>query len=205
MPFVAESIWQVLNEAAFERGLPTPEPVTESVVIAPWPRFPDSWKDPAMEQRIARMQELVRAVREVRNRYRLDPRQNLDVFVRCDEAVANDFRLLAPFITTLATVGRLECGAAVQKPRQSATTVLAEFETYVPLHGLIDREAEIKRYEKELAEKSKHLQGTLAKLENASFVAKAPAEVVQQQRELVSDLQNQIKAMEENLRELRQA
>ena len=35
MPFVAESIWEKLNEAAFERGLPAPEPATESVVIAP--------------------------------------------------------------------------------------------------------------------------------------------------------------------------
>src|SRR6266702_313386 len=70
MPFVAESIWQVLGEAAFERGLPGPEPASESVVIAPWPAFPAAWQDPAMEQRMARMQDLVRAVREVRNRYR---------------------------------------------------------------------------------------------------------------------------------------
>src|ERR1700730_3035866 len=68
MPFVAESIWQALGEAAFERGLPTPEPTAESVVIAPWPLFPETWRDASMEQRIGRMQELVRAVREVRNR-----------------------------------------------------------------------------------------------------------------------------------------
>src|SRR5207302_5788100 len=61
MPFVAESIWQALAEAAFERGLPSPDPATESIVIAPWPQFPVSWKDPAMEQRIARMQEVVRS------------------------------------------------------------------------------------------------------------------------------------------------
>ena len=66
MPFVAESIWQALNETAFERGLPAPEPAAESVVIAPWPSLPEAWRDPAMETRIGRMQELVRAVREVR-------------------------------------------------------------------------------------------------------------------------------------------
>ena len=74
MPFVAESIWQALAEAAFERGLPAPEPAAESVVIAPWPVFPASWQDAAMEQRMARMQELVRSVREVRNRYTVDAR-----------------------------------------------------------------------------------------------------------------------------------
>jgi valyl-tRNA synthetase len=48
------------------------------------------------------------------------------------------------------------------------------------------------------------LQAARAKLGNANFVARAPADVVQQQRDLVADLQNQIKAIEENLRELSQ-
>ncbi|HXG13264.1 MAG TPA: valine--tRNA ligase, partial [Gemmataceae bacterium] len=203
MPFAAESIWQALNEAAFERGLPVPEPSAESVVIAPWPAFPAAWTDLAVEQRIARMQDLVRAVREVRSRY--DLKTSVDVFVRCGETVADDFRALAAFITLLAGVGRLECGPNVQKPPQSATHVHPDFEAYVSLRGLIDVDAEAKRLEKQLAEKRKHLQGAQAKLENPNFREKAPAEVVQQQRDLVADLQNQIRAIEANLRELRQA
>ena len=54
------------------------------------------------------MQELVRAVREVRNRYSVDPKTPLDVSVRCRAAVAADFRALAPFITQLAGVGTLD-------------------------------------------------------------------------------------------------
>jgi valyl-tRNA synthetase len=204
MPFVAESIWQALGEAAFERELPGPEPAAESVVIAPWPEFPASWVDPAMEQRMARMQELVRAVREVRNRYTVDARTSLDVFVRCGEQVAADFRTLTPFITLLAGVGRLECGPDVQKPRQSASHVAPEFEAYVSLAGLIDVAAEIKRGEKQLADKKKHLQSAEAKLHNPNFVERAPPEVVQQLRELVEDLKKQIQALEDNLRELRQ-
>jgi valyl-tRNA synthetase len=204
MPFVAESLWQALGEAAFERGLPGPEPAAESVTIAPWPDFPSSWIDPAMEQRMAQMQALVRAVREVRNRYTVDARKSLDVFVRCGAAVAADFRTLSPFITLLAGVGRLECGPEVQKPRQAAGHVHPEFEAYVSLSGLIDVEAEVKRLEKQLVEKRKHLQNAQAKLNNASFTDRAPKEIVQQQRELVADLQNQIKIMEDNLCELRQ-
>jgi valyl-tRNA synthetase len=204
MPFVAESIWQALGEAAFERGLPAPEPASESVVIAPWPSLPPAWQDAAMEKRIARMQDLVRAVREVRNRYDLKKDAGLDVFVRCDEAVASDLRALTTFIASLAGVGRLESGPAVAKPPQSATIVHADFEAYVSLRGLIDVDAEAKRLEKQLAEKRKHLQGTRAKLQNESFTSKAPAEIVQQQRDLVADLENQIQVLEGNLRELRQ-
>jgi valyl-tRNA synthetase len=205
MPFVAESIWQALAEAAFERGLPAPEPAAESVVIAPWPSFPANWQDAAMETRFARMQELVRGVREVRNRYQVDPKTPLNVFVRCGEAVTADFLALKPFITLLAGVGQLECGPGIAKPKQAATQVQPDFEAYVSLEGLIDVAAEIKRLEKQLADKTKHLQSSRAKLGNANFVDKAPADVVQAQRDLVSDLQAQIKVIEDNLKELRQA
>jgi valyl-tRNA synthetase len=157
-----------------------------------------------MEQRIARMQDLVRAVREVRNRYTVDSRTALDVFIQCNENVAGDFRAMAPFITLLAGVGRLECGASVRKPKHSATHVHAEFSAYVSLTGLIDVDAEIKRLEKQLADKRKHLQGVQTKLDNPNFTGKAPADVVQQQQELVQDLKGQIAALENNIRELRQ-
>ncbi|HEV3080359.1 MAG TPA: valine--tRNA ligase [Gemmataceae bacterium] len=202
MPFVAESIWQALAEAAFERGLPNPEPASESVTIAPWPHLPEKWQDAAMEQRFARMQDLVRAIREVRNRYTIDPKTGLEVFVRCSEAVAADFRALTPFITLLAGVSRLECGPATQKPPQATTAVQTEFEAYISHRGLIDVSAEARRWQKQLAEKRKHLQAAEAKLANANFTERAPAEVVQQQRALVADLQKQILIIEETLREL---
>jgi valyl-tRNA synthetase len=204
MPFVAESIWQALAEAAFERGLPAPEPSAESVTIAPWPELPASWRDAAMETRIARMQELVHVVRDVRNRYTLDARTPLSVTVRCTDAVADDFRTLAPFITSLAGVGALACGRDVTKPRQAATHVNPEFEVWLSLEGLIDTTAEIQRLEKQVAEKLKHLQASRAKLDNAGFIGRAPAEVVQQQRELVGDLQEQIRALQNSIAELRQ-
>ncbi len=204
MPFVAESIWQALGQAAPHRGLPLPTEAAESVVIAPWPAFPERWKDAAMEARMARMQELVRVVREVRNRYQIDTRTPLDVSVRCSEAAAEDFLALAPFIALLAGVGRLECGPATAKPKQSATHVHQEFASFVSLAGLINVGKETARLEKEKAEKLKHLQAARGKLGNSNFVDKAPAEVVQQQRELVDDLQRQVQAIDENLRDLRE-
>src|SRR5262249_6880103 len=143
MPFVTETVWRSLNEAAFERGLPTPEPAAEAVTIAPWPSFPPTWRDSAMEARVARMQELVRMVREVHNRYQVDPRTPLDVTIRCSAAIADDFRTLAPFITSLASVGKLECGPTVAKTKQSAACVHPDFEAFVSLAGLIDVAEEI--------------------------------------------------------------
>src|SRR6185437_5660873 len=154
------------------------------------------WRDAAMETRIGRMQDLIRAVREVRNRYNVDQKTPLDAIVRCSETIAEDFRTLTPFISALAGVGRLECGPDITKPPQAATHVTTEFEVYVSLAGLIDEAAERARLQKQHAEKLKHLQAARAKLGNTKFVENAPADVVQQQRDLVADLQNQIKAIE---------
>jgi valyl-tRNA synthetase len=206
MPFVAESIWQALGEAAFERGLPSPEPASESVTIAAWPDYPAAWRDEAMEARLRRMQDLVRLVREVRNRYlSKEPRRPLDISVRCSAAVAEDFRSLARFITLLANVGKMECGPDVTKPKQAATQVHPDFELYVGLAGLIDVPAELARLEKQQAEKQKALAGANAKLGNAGFVGRAPAEVVQQVKDQVADLESQLQVIAQTLRELRGA
>jgi valyl-tRNA synthetase len=148
------------------------------------------------------MQELVRAVREVRNRYMVDPKTGLEVFVRCSEQVAGDFRKLEPFITSLACVSRLECGPDVVKQRQAASHVDPAFEVYVSLQGLIDVDKEIQRLEKQLAEKRKFLQATQAKLNNPNFLKNAPPEVVQQQHGLLADLQSQLQVLDANLHEL---
>ncbi len=205
MPFVTESIWQALNEASFERGLPTPDPAAESVMIAPWPQLPPDWQDPAMEQRIGRMQELIRAVREVRNRYQVDAKTPLDVFIRCPQEIASDFQTLKPFLVLLSGVGQLEAGPDTKKPAQSASNVQPDFETFISLEGLIDVGEEIKRLEKQLGEKQKHLKSTEGKLTNENFVKKAPPEVVEEQRVLAEDLKKQIQSMETNLAELKKS
>ncbi|MFN4260159.1 MAG: valine--tRNA ligase [Gemmataceae bacterium] len=203
MPFVAETIWQALNEAAFERGLLTPEPATESVVMAPWPRFPTEWIDREREQRTERLKDLVRFIREVRHHFMIDPKVTLQVHVRCDAAETAYFQRLAPFTEQIEGARLGGTGPDVAKPPHSATHVHPEYEAYVCLEGLIDIEAESQRLEKRLAEKRKHLQSSQAKLDNPNFRDKAPAEVVQQQRDLVADLHNQIRVLEANLADLR--
>jgi valyl-tRNA synthetase len=208
MPFVAESIWHALAEVAPNRGLPNPAWAAESVTIAPWPALAEEWRDPAMEMRFERMQHLVRFKRRVRSEKQLDQKTPLNITTISEETIVRDFKELRPFIELLSGPGEFiaqtQGTAAGDSFAKSASVSYfhANFQAYVSLAGLIDVPAEIKRLEKQLAEKRKHLQGTEAKLGNASFVGKAPPEVVEQQRALVADLHGQINAMEENLREL---
>ena len=143
-------------------------------------------------------------VASIRLRSSWPDKTRLDVSVKCGDAVAADFTELAKFIGPLAGIANFTAGPTAAKPKQAGTIVRPEFEAFVSLVGLIDVAAEVKRLEKQIAEKQKTLDATNAKLSNEKFVAGAPAEVVKQQRDLVTDLGNQIRAMEENMKELQE-
>jgi valyl-tRNA synthetase len=203
MPFVAESLWQALGEAAPERGLPNPARAEESVVVARWPEYPAGLADARTEAAIARMQELVRGVREIRNRYQLEKRP-LTLAVKAPAAVADELRPLAPFVRQLAGVEQFECGPGVAKPKQAGSVVHADFEAYVPLAGLIDPAAEAKRTEKQLGDLRKQLAGVTAKLGNENYVKNAPPEVVQETHAKAVELGQQIQVLVGNLRDLQE-
>ncbi len=203
MPFLAESLWEYLGQAAPERGFPTPIVAEESVCIAAWPNYPPTLIDASTETSIAMMQDLVRGIRELRNRYQID-KATLDVVVRCADPVANDLNAMSAFVKSLGQLNSLTYGPTIEKPKQAGSFVTNQFEAYVSLVGLIDAAAEIKRLEKQIAEKQKSLSGTLAKLSNESFVKNAPPEVLTIQKNQAADAESQIRILEANLAELRQ-
>jgi valyl-tRNA synthetase len=80
-----------------------------------------------------------------------------------------------------------------QKPDKAVGQVISGgIEIYLPLAGMIDLAAEQQRLQKELASLEQRINGSRAKLNNAGFVAKAPAEVVQQERDRLADLELQL-------------
>ena len=207
MPFVTEMIWQSLNSIYPQRALPAGEgeipSCPESIMIAEWPSKLHMWRDVGREAQIARMQDLIKAIRNTRNEYRVDEKATVTVSVKCTEAVARELESLKPFIHSLAKVGELHLGPNVERPTQAGVTTHADFTAYVHLAGLIDVPAEIKRMEKQLADKEKNLVGVRTKLSNAGFLAKAPAEVVTELRESEKATEQQLVVLRETLEMLK--
>ncbi len=202
MPFVTESLWTALNEVAPIRGLAAPMPQLENVCMVEWPSYPEAFTAPETEAEIGRMQELIRSIREVRNRYQLDDKTKVELVMTA--AHAKPFEKLVPFIVGMADLSGITLTESPTKPKQSASIVHADFEARVLLQGLIDPATESKRLDKQIAEARKQAAALQAKLANASYVKNAPAEVVQESREKVAELTRQAETLEENLRELRE-
>ncbi|MCY2937357.1 MAG: valine--tRNA ligase [Planctomycetota bacterium] len=202
MPFLAETLWQALNEAAPLRGLAAAEKQVESVVIAKWPVIESHWRDTGVEAVVDRMQRLVRLARETRNRYQIDARTPLHMRARMTRELADGLAPLAPLMRDLAGLGDLELGPDVQRPGLASSLGEADFEAFVLLEGIIDPAAERERLLKQRLDKEKNLAGIRAKLGNASFVERAPAEVVVQQRATQAELEEQISSINQNLASL---
>ena len=93
-------------------------------------------------------------------------------------------------------------GVDVSRPGTSASFSLADADGFIPLEGVIDREAELARQKKEAEKIRGFITGHERKLANESFVAKAPPEVVEQVRETLAGLAKQLASVEDIIRQL---
>ncbi|MCA9079400.1 MAG: valine--tRNA ligase, partial [Planctomycetaceae bacterium] len=124
------------------------------------------------------------------------------LLMRAAPEVAADMQSVASQFDNLTKAVLEAAGAEVERPSGSASFSLGDADGFIPLEGLIDRKAELDRQQKEAEKLRKHIAGHEGKLNNESFTAKAPPEVVQQVRETLEGLKKQLASVEEIVRDL---
>ena len=152
---------------------------------------------------IDKLKEIIRAVRNIRSKLNVSPRQKIVVVVRtADNSVWWAVTQNQSFFNRMTGASGSTASASVAKPAHSAAEIVGQAEVFVPLEGIIDFGAERARLEKKLAETRRRLSGLEAKLGNEGFTSKAPAEVVERERAKAGELAEQVKALERNIEEL---
>ena len=202
IPFLTEDVWQRLAEAAPERGIDALAPAAESVMLAPWPEADPMRQDPEIEAQFARFQEVLRAVRDIRARQSVPPKTPIEFSVRCEAAVADLLSPMEPYFASMANARSVAFGPDVAAPPLSAHVTLSGMDVYVDLAELIDVPAEIARKQQEAEKLAGFIAAKEKKLGNESFVQRAPADVVQKERESLKELQDQLAAANEVLKRL---
>jgi valyl-tRNA synthetase len=202
IPFLTEDVWQRLGQVAPERGIDATEPAAESIMRAPWPESDPARQDAEIEARFAQFQEVLRAVRDIRARQGVAPKAPIKFSVRCEAAVAELLQPMEPYFASMANARAAAFGPEVAAPPLSAHVTLAGMDVYVDLAELIDVPAEIARKRQEVEKLTGFIAAKEKKLSNASFVERAPAEVVQKERDSLKDLQDQLTAAREVLERL---
>ena len=201
-PFITEELWQRLHEIAPQRGLPEPAAASAAIIIAPWPVGLESWRDPALESRFQRLQELIIAVRNVRGTYNISPALTVPVSLKCSTEIASDLKQVQLQFESLAKATLAAAGPDVVRPKASASFTLGDADGFLPLEGLVDLQAELARQKKEADKVRGFIAGHEKKLANQSYVDRAPSEIVAEVRETLAAQRKQLASIEEIIEEL---
>jgi valyl-tRNA synthetase len=176
LPLITEEIYQTLPKHG------------DSIMTQPYPSAKPGRDAPETASRFAALQELVRAVRTIRSEFTVPPDAKVDVAVVTEPAEKENLESNAALITHLAGIRRL----AFQGERPATGGVIAAagkgFEVFVTLSGTIDAPKEIARLAKDREKALADIARTRDKLANASFVGRAPKEVVDREKEKLNDL-----------------
>ena len=194
MPFLTEAIRQKLPNA------------TGSIMLAKYPTVDEfkAWEaDDADVLEIANVTfNAVRTIRNLKAELGIDSRKKAAVVLKVTRPeYAETLRANANYISVLAFAEPITF--AEEKPEHAMSGVVEGLEIYLPLAGLIDTEKEIARLGKELDKLKKFAASLAGKLGNERFVSKAPAAVVESEREKLKSAEEKVSALEQRIAQLK--
>ena len=168
-----------------------------------WPQVEESWFAPELEAQFGALFEAVRAVRNIRQKNGIAPKQKLKVSIKTTDAKeAQRLEAEKHILEQMANIERPQIGPDVVKPKPAGHEVLTGADLYVALAGLIDTEKEKARLEKELARAQNAVRQSEGKLANEKFVKGAPPDKVQAERDRLAEFQEKSAKLTEAITEL---
>jgi valyl-tRNA synthetase len=195
MPFITEEIWQKIKPLAGVTGA--------TIMLAPFPVAAENKIDSQALSDVVWLQAVILAVRNIRGEMNISPAKDLPLFFKngsADDKLRLDNN--QPFLKKLASLESITWLTANEIAPMSATTLIGTMEILVPMAGLIDKSAEIARLTKESTKLEQDIERTEIKLRNAAFVAKAPAEVVANERARVAEHKISVTKLREQIQKI---
>jgi valyl-tRNA synthetase len=195
IPFITEECWQHVAPLAGKSG--------ESIMIQPYPESDSSKVDEQAESDLEWVKTFVSGVRRIRSEMDIPPGKPLSLLLQ--NASDSDKSLYVDnqtFIEALAKIENSEWLAENDDSPESATALVGEMKILIPLAGLIDKDAELARLEKEISKLQANVDKITAKLVNKNFVDKAPAAVVEKERGRLAEMTKSIEQFEEQVEKI---
>jgi valyl-tRNA synthetase len=181
-PFITEAVWQ---------RLPWRESDAPSIMVAPWPQPVTEWENPEVESSIEGLQEIIGATRNIRAEYGIQPAQRLQIRIYGEPPALRS--TIEANRRTLADLARVEDVAFGQRGSEIGANLVLQSgaELFIPLAGVIDLERERGRLRSELERVITQGEATEKRLATESFVSRAPADVVEREREKLANFAQQ--------------
>lgn len=164
MPFITEEIWQTIPHDG------------ETIMLSKFPEYDENLNFVEATAEMTRIMDAIKAIRNRRSEMNVPPSRKAKVYVASQfKATFSDG---AKFICKLASASEVEVGDSYDLDG-AVTVVTADAKIYIPMEELVDKEAELKRLNKELEATKKLLAQDEGKLNNPGFMSKAPEKVIE--------------------------
>ncbi|TDQ37954.1 valine--tRNA ligase [Aureibacillus halotolerans] len=193
MPFITEEIWQHLPHKG------------DSLVLAEWPKADSAFSDEEGNEQMRRIVEIIRSVRNSRAEVNAPMSKPIELLIKPkNEAIAKQLEAQKQYIERFCQTDQLTIDPDLTSPDKAMTSVLSGVELYLPLAGLVDIEAEVERMKAELKKLDAEVDRVEKKLANERFVSKAPAQVVEEERQKAVDYKEKRETVARRLEELQE-
>ena len=193
MPFVTEHLWQHLPHEG------------ESLIVAPWPEAKEEWDFTEAADTMNIMMEAVKAIRNMRAEANVPMGRKAPVtLIPADDDMANTLHDYESYFRTLAFVDTVRFLSPTDKKSENAVVAgVPRMEVYLLLKDLIDVEKETARIAKEREKAQGEIERLEKKLANTGFTDKAPAAVVEKEREKLLSYKEKLTALTKRMEELK--
>ncbi len=190
VPFITEELWR--------RVAPLTGVAGETIMLAPYPEPADLQTDLDAEAAVEWLKGVVMGIRNIRGEMDIKPGTAIPLLLQGGGATDRKWLdATQTLLTRMAKLQRIEWLDAAADPPPAAMALVGELKLLVPLAGLIDVTAERRRLEKEIERRTQELGRIEGKLNNAGFVAKAPAEVVAKERDRAAEVTQAIATLQQ--------
>ncbi len=195
MPFITEEIWQTIAPLAGKSG--------DTIMNQPYPVADESLIDIQAVADMEWLMEFISGVRSIRSQMNVPPKKQLPVLLKDSEQIDQDrVESNRSFLSRLANLESITLLNG--KAPAAATALVGKMEILIPLAGLIDKEAELHRLDKEIGKIQKVITQSTSKLANENYVAKAPADVVQKERGKLAEMEQALSQLQKQAESLNQ-
>ncbi|MDR3299031.1 MAG: valine--tRNA ligase [Candidatus Accumulibacter sp.] len=191
IPFITEELWQAVAPLAGRK-------THDSIMLAAYPKTDPLQPDEVSEGEVRQLKELAYACRNLRGEMGISPAQKVPLIASGD-AVA--LELHAPYLKALAKLAEVQIVERLPEDADAPIAVLGEIRLMLKIE--IDVAAETERLAKEIARLDAEIGKAAAKLANESFVARAPAQVVEQEKKRLADFTATVEKLRPQLERLR--
>jgi len=197
MPYITEEIWHTVGPLAGKSG-PT-------IMLQPYPTCQEQFIDTAANADITWLKNVIVGIRNIRGEMNIAPGKELTVFLK-DGDTEDKSRLEQNevFLKKLAKLSDVRWLEESEEAPVCATALVGKLEILIPMADLIDKGAELARLSKEIQKLEKDLARLQGKLSNPSFVDKAPAAVVEKEREKVAGQQQALEKLQEQTQRIKE-